>query len=152
MTIIKEDKVKEWFPDIEKSRYMLLVSKLNRNKITKSETNNFLGFEKKQFINNNIPSVIHVDNSARIQTVSEKSNTKLYSIIDEFEKLTGCPILINTSFNIRGEPIVFSPYDALKCFFNTNIDYLILEDFLISKDGQNNILVDKDFKSSFKLD
>ena len=150
--VIKEDKVKEWFYEIKKSRYMLLVSAINENKINNLKKNNNIGFDKINFINNSIPSVIHVDNSARIQTVTKSSNDKLYNILDEFEKITNCPILINTSFNIRGEPIVATPYDALKCFFNTNIDYLIIENYLISKKGQNNILVDKDFKSNFDLD
>ena len=112
---------------------MLLVSAINENKINNLKKNNNIGFDKINFINNSIPSVIHVDNSARIQTVTKSSNDKLYNILDEFEKITNCPILINTSFNIRGEPIVATPYDALKCFFNTNIDYLIIENYLISK-------------------
>ena len=150
--IIKEDKVEEWFSKVHKSRYMLLVGELNSNKYIKKEINNYKGFDKQKFVNNPIPSVIHVDNSARLQTVTKESNNKLYNILDEFEKITNCPILINTSFNIRGEPIVGSPYDALKCFFNTNIDHLVIENFLISKHDQNNILVDKDFVSKFDLD
>ncbi len=76
----------------------------------------------------------------------------MYNILNEFENLSNCPILINTSFNVRGEPIVNTPYDALKCFFNTHIDFLILENFLISKENQTKELIDEDFVNKFELD
>ncbi|MDC3131938.1 hypothetical protein OA492_03385, partial [Pelagibacteraceae bacterium] len=124
--IIKEDKVQEWFSDINVSQYMLFIATLNKKKKNNIVKDKLTGFEKLKVVNNIIPSVIHVDDTARIQTVTKSSNVSLYEILDKFEEKTNCPILINTSFNIRGEPIVFSIYDALKCFFNTNIDYLVI--------------------------
>ena len=97
--MIKEDKLKNGFMKLKKQIHAL-VSAINENKINNLKNNN-IGFDKINFINNSIPSVIHVDNSARIQTVTKSSNDKLYNILDEFEKITNCPILINTSFNKR---------------------------------------------------
>ena len=151
--IIKEDKVIEWFEGIEKSPYMLFVTKIKQSKKNINKMNKEVsGFEKLKYINNKIPAVIHVDDTARIQTVSKESNEKMYNILNEFENLSNCPILINTSFNVRGEPIVNTPYDALKCFFNTHIDFLILENFLISKENQTKELIDEDFVNKFELD
>ena len=97
-----------------------------------------------------IPAVTHVDYSSRIQTVEKKINLKFYKLIEAFYKITGCPILINTSFNVRGEPIVNSPLDAIKCFFNTNMDLLIIENFVIDKNNQNVIIL-KNMRLNSKL-
>ena len=151
--IIKLDKLNEWFDLNIPSPYMMLVSNLKKEKeLNANFKNKAKGFDKLNFINSPIPSVSHVDNSSRIQTVTLKTNSKLYLILDEFEKITKCPILINTSFNIRGEPIVASPYESLLCFMNTDIDFLIIEDYLLDKKEQKNILKNSTYKDSFELD
>jgi len=103
-------------------------------KLSKDESN-FVGFDKLKVKRSLIPAVTHVDYSARVQTVNSRSNPNLYSILKEFNKLTNCPVLINTSFNVRGEPIVNNIYDALSCFFNTEIDYLVIGNFLLNKEN-----------------
>ena len=93
----------------------------------------------------------YVDYSARIQTVHKETNLLFYSLLEEFEKITKCPILINTSFNVRGEPIVCSPADAFNCFMGTDLDTLICNNFILYKYEQNNNLI-KDYKNRYKLD
>ena len=117
--------------------YMMLVTPINKNKRlpTKSnQTENMLEIVKQA--RSEIPAVTHIDYSARVQTVDKKINNKFYEIIKEFENQTECPLVINTSFNVRGEPIVNSPADAYKCFMNTNMDTLVLENFIIDKNIQ----------------
>ena len=84
-------------------------------------------------IRSSLPAITHIDNSCRVQTVSKDRNFKFYSLLKEFHKITNCPVLINTSFNVRGEPIVCSPEDALRCFFYTQIDILVIGSFMINK-------------------
>ena len=126
--IILEEHVQDWFQFKGKSPYMLFTSYLNEDKKNKP-TKNYKGFDKLKFISSKVPAITHVDYSARLQTVTSDSNNNLYLILSSFYKRTGCPILINTSFNVRGEPIVCSPKDALACFFQTNIDYLVIGNF-----------------------
>ncbi len=148
--IVLEEFTEDWFNFSGKSPYMLFTAFLNENKKINS-INNYKGFDKLKFIPSKVPAVTHVDFSARIQTVSKDSNFNLYSILYNFYKITGCPILINTSFNVRGEPIVCSPKDALACFFQTDIDYLFIGDFLLSRKNQNIESIKKEFKK-FDLD
>jgi len=96
------------------------------------------GLDKLKVKKSDIPAVTHVDFSARVQTVSKETNPFYYGIIKEFDKLTNCPVIINTSFNIRGEPIVGSPQDAYRCFMCTNMDYLVIENYLFEKKKQPN--------------
>ena len=98
-----------------------------------------------------MPAITHVDFSARIQTVSEKSNYRFYNLLSEFKKITGCSVLVNTSFNIRGEPIVCSPEDALRCFMGTNLDLLVLNNFMLKKINQDKAIL-KNYQNSFQLD
>lgn len=100
---------------------------------------------------NKIPSCVHEDETSRVQTVNEEENRLIYRLIDEVEKLNGVPILINTSFNVRGEPIVESPFDALNCFFNTGIDILVMNGLIIEKEKN---LKQKDYfnKTAYELD
>ena len=98
-----------------------------------------------------VPAVTHVDYSARIQTVDKQTNQRYYKLISRFKELTGCPILINTSFNIRGEPIVCSIKDAFKCFMGTDLDILVCEDFILLKEKQDKKLK-KNYQSEFQLD
>ena len=131
---------------------MLFTSQVTQNKLVKTEINKAEKIsEKINKIRSKIPAVTHVDNSARVQTIEETNNKKFYDLILEFYKETKCPILINTSFNVRGEPIVLSPEDAYSCFIGTGIDILILEDFILYKSNQiqkNN----KEYLNKFELD
>ena len=139
---ILEEYVNEWFDtNLIKSPYMLFTSKLKSNKLNKVDLNYFQGFDKLNANISKVPAVTHVDNSARFQTVNKSENMQFYNIIYSFFKKTGVPILINTSFNVRGEPIVNTPFDALQCFINTNIDVLVLENYIIYKENQNKILL-----------
>ena len=133
---------------------MLLVGHINKNKIkNKSQNNNNVqGFDKLNYINSKIPAVTHVDNSARIQTVNKETNPDYYNLLNEFYNLTSCPVLINTSFNVRGEPIVESPEDAYRCFMRTEMDYLVIESFILNKEDQDKFIETKDWKTEFELD
>ena len=149
--MVLEEKSLEWFEKINKSPYMLLTTKVKDSRMKKlGELEE--GFDLLKSINSTIPSVTHVNGSARIQTVNELQNEYIYQILKNFDLKTGCPILINTSFNIRGEPIVCSPYDALSCFMNTNMDFLVIENFILSKKSQNKQLVREEFLEYLKND
>jgi len=132
---------------------MLLVTNVKDNikrEMTKEETKLF-GIEKLNIKRSNIPAVTHIDYSARIQTVHKDTNLKYYKLIKNFEKITDCPIIVNTSFNIRGEPIVCSIKDAYSCFMGTDLDMLVCGDFILYKEKQNKQLL-KDYKDKFNLD
>ena len=136
--IVLEDYVKNFF-DIETiSPYMLLVGQIKGREELKDNLDKFIGFEKLKNIKSLIPAVTHVNYSARIQTVSQSQNKKIYSLIQEFYKITNIPILVNTSFNIKDEPIVESPEDAFKCFMGSGLDYMVCGNFLLKKDEQYN--------------
>ena len=138
---VLEDYYGDWFELNNKSPFMLFTSKIKKNKLKKIKLENYKGFEKLDVEKSEIPAVTHVDFSARLQTVSKEDNYEFYDIIKKFYEKTNIPILINTSFNVRGEPIVNSPLDALQCFVNTNIDVLVLENYIIYKNEQNNALL-----------
>ncbi len=151
-SVLREN-VSEWFElDID-SPYMLLVADIKKEKKIKmtEKDENLFGIEKLNIKRSSIPAVTHVDYSARVQTVHENTNPKYYQLIKEFKKITNCPILINTSFNVRGEPIVCSVEDAFNCFIGTNLDILVIEDFILFKDEQDIIQV-KSYKDKFELD
>jgi carbamoyltransferase len=99
-----------------------------------------------------IPSVTHVDNSARLQTVTREQSPLYYGVIEEFERITGVPVVINTSFNVRGEPIVCTPHDAYLCFMRTNMDYLVVGHQLLAKPDQPPLREDVDWRTLFELD
>ena len=99
-----------------------------------------------------IPAVTHIDYSARVQTVTRDTNPNYYDLIQRFEGLTGCPVVVNTSFNVRGEPIVCTPADAYRCFMRTHIDYLVLWPFLLAKEAQPAWQESGDWRSEFQLD
>jgi len=135
---ILEDQLDKWFDLTVKSPYMLLVANLNQSKqilMTKKQQKLF-GIKKLNVLRSKIPAVTHVDYSARIQTVSYKTNPKYYNLIKEFYKLTGCPLIVNTSFNIRGEPIVNTPEDSFRCFMGTGIDLLVIGNCILRKEDQ----------------
>ncbi len=151
-SVLRED-VSDWFNLNSDSPYMLLVSEVKKNKQIKmkAEDEKLFGIEKLNIKRSSIPAITHVDYSARIQTVHKDTNSRYYDLISEFKKNTDCPILVNTSFNVRGEPIVCSIEDAFNCFMGTNLDILVIEDFILFKDQQDKSLV-KDYKNKFELD
>ena len=151
-SVLRED-VSDWFDLNSDSPYMLIVSEVKKNKQIKmkAEDEKLFGIEKLNIKRSSIPAITHVDYSARIQTVHKDTNSRYYDLISEFKKNTDCPILVNTSFNVRGEPIVCSIEDAFNCFMGTNLDILVIEDFILFKDQQDKSLV-KDYKNKFELD
>ena len=151
-SVLRED-VSDWFELDCDSPYMLLVADVKKEKQIKMSENdeNLFGIEKLNVKRSSIPSITHVDYSARIQTVHKETNLRYYELIKEFKKITNCPILVNTSFNVRGEPIVCSVEDAFNCFMGTNLDVLIIEDFILYKEDQDETLI-KDYKNKFELD
>ncbi len=150
---VLRDNVNEWFELDSDSPYMLLVSEVKKSKqIDMSEDDSKLfGIEKLNIKRSSIPAITHVDYSARIQTVHKDTNPKYYDLISEFKNITSCPVLVNTSFNVRGEPIVCSVKDAFNCFMGTNLDILVIEDMILFKEKQNIALL-KDYKNKFELD
>ena len=152
--VVLEDHKSEWFDIKTDSPYMLLVSEVKKQKLLLESKTRLFTFEDLNIKRSIIPSVTHVDCSSRIQTVTFDQNSLLYELINNFKSLTNCPILINTSFNVRGEPIVQTPDDAYKCFMRTKIHYLFLGKFLIDKNQEiykfNN--PEKDINKLFPLD
>ncbi len=145
------EELNNWFELKVSSPYMLLVDKVKESHLKKNTKDlNIFGIDKLNQVRSTIPSVTHVDNSARIQTVN-KTHKIFYDLLTAFYKLTKCPILINTSFNIRGEPIVCTLDDAYNCFMGTDMDYLVLGNFILSKKDQNTENI-KDYREKFKLD
>jgi carbamoyltransferase len=150
-SIISED-VNEYFKFNDDSPYMLIVSEIKDNlKVYNKNNKELFGIEKLNLKRSNIPAVTHVDYSARIQTVHKETNPIFYDLIKEFKNLTGCSVLINTSFNVRGEPIVCNPEDAFKCFMGTNLDMLICNNFILNKKEQDSNLKE-DYKNKYELD
>ena len=151
-SIIEED-LEAWFDIKSKSPYMLLVSNVHKDKIVEmtNDQKNLFGIDKLNIKRSTIPAVTHVDYSARIQTVNKKTNKIFYDLIKSFKNKTGCPVLVNTSFNVRGEPIVNTPTDAFNCFMGTNLDKLVIGNFYLDKDEQNPKLK-KDYSNQFELD
>ena len=147
---ILEEKVSEWFELKEKSPYMLLVAEVKKSKLfdKKIDNQSFKSLNEKRSL---IPAVTHIDQSARVQTVSKTDNPKFYRLIKEFYRLTKVPMLINTSFNIRGEPIVQNANDAFRCFMGTDLDLLVVDNFLLEKKNQKKHLI-KGYKHEFRLD
>ena len=151
-SVIRED-LSEWFELDKDSPYMLLVADVNksiRREMTNEEKKLF-GTEQLNIKRSNIPAVTHVDYSARIQTVHKETNPKYYKLLQCFKKIANCPVIVNTSFNVRGEPIVCSIEDAYKCFIGTGLDILVCENFILYKEHQN-IQSKGDHKNKFSLD
>jgi len=117
-----------------------------------AEQEALFGIEKLNVPRSTIPAVTHTDYSARVQTVHPETNPRYYALLKSFEKLTGCAVLVNTSFNVRGEPIVCTPEDAYRCFMRTEMDYLVLENYLLAKTEQSAWEKDDSWKTEFELD
>ncbi len=133
---VLQEKVTDWFDIQADSPYMLFVSHLNKNKCVNIENEDAKGLGKLKQKRSQVPAVTHVDYTARVQTVSNLSNKKFHQLLTQFNNLTQCPLLINTSFNVRGEPIVESPVDALRCFMSTDMDVLAIGPFVLLKKEQ----------------
>ena len=151
-SVLRED-LSNWFDINVDSPYMLLVANINpEKKIEMSdEQKKLFGIEKLNIKRSEIPAVTHVDYSARVQTVSKNTNNRYYDLILKFKEKTGCPVIVNTSFNVRGEPIVNTPIDAFNCFMGTELDYLVIGNCILDKKKQNP-MQKKDYKSKFELD
>lgn len=148
------ERVSEYFQLDRSSPYMLLVAQLQASKrvaMTDKEKQLF-GIDKLHIPRSDIPAITHVDYSARVQTVHRETNPRYHALIKAFEQLTGCALLVNTSFNVRGEPIVCTPQDAYRCFMSTEMDYLAMENFLLAKSDQPALEVDDTWRDEFELD
>lgn len=135
------------------SPYMLMVGTVKEDKLIRGGTNtkNLKGLDRLKTIRSEIPAVTHVDDTARIQTVHPETNELFYRMIQTFYKHTGCPVIINTSFNVRDEPIVESPEDAYRCFMRTEMDYLVMGSLLLDKKDQPAFMETKDWRQEFQL-
>ena len=151
-SVLKED-LSNWFDINVDSPYMLLVADINLDKQIhmSNEQKKLFGIDKLNIKRSEIPAVTHVDYTARIQTVDKKNNKPYHDLISKFKEKTGCPVLINTSFNVRGEPIVNSPKDAFNCFMGTELDYLVIGNCILDKTKQDPNLK-RDYKKAFELD
>ena len=151
---VKADKVSDWFEHDRQSPYMLMVANVreeHRIAMT-AEQQKLFGIEKLNVPRSTLPAITHVDYSARIQTVHRETNPRYYSLISSFDEKTGCPVIVNTSFNVRGEPIVCTPEDAYRCFMRTEMDYLVLEGYILAKKDQPEWERDDSWKDEFELD
>ena len=152
-SVLEED-ISSQFEMNFKSPYMLLVSSVKKDlciEMTEKEKRLF-GIEKLNIIRSSLPAITHVDYSARIQTVNKLTNPRYYKLISAFKDLTGCPTIVNTSFNVRGEPIVCNPKDAYLCFMRTEMDILVLENQILIKNEQPVFDKSENWKKEFELD
>ncbi len=151
---VKYEKVAQWFVHDRSSPYMLMVAPVVEEKrLTMTEQQQQLfGIEKLNVPRSQIPAVTHVDYSARIQTVHPETNPRFYKLLDAFEQESGCPVLVNTSFNVRGEPIVATPADAYRCFMRTEMDCLVLENIVLMKQDQPQWQETENWQEKFELD
>jgi len=151
---VKGECASAWFDIDRPSPYMLIVAPVNesRRRVVTEEQQGLTGLDKLKIPRSDIPAVTHVDYSARVQTVHADTNPRFHQLITHFEDKTGCPILVNTSFNVRGEPIVCTPEDAYRCFMRTDMDYLAMENILLCKSDQPAMEQDDTWKEEFELD
>jgi carbamoyltransferase len=148
------NRVSEYFEIDRESPYMLLVAPVVKDKriAMTAEEKGLFGIDKLNVVRSEVPAVTHIDYSARIQTVHRETNPLYYDMINAFYRKTGCPVIINTSYNVRGEPIVCRPEEAYRCFMRTNMDYLVMGSYLISKTEQKVLSEDSNWMKEFELD
>jgi carbamoyltransferase len=148
------EEVSNYFEIDRASPYMLLVAEVKKQlqKAMNEKERKLFGIDKLNVIRSSIPAVTHVDYSARLQTVHQETHPIYWKLISTFAELTGCPLLVNTSFNVRGEPIVCTPADAYRCFMRTEMDYLVIGNFILDKRNQPEWLERTDWKKEFELD
>lgn len=151
---VLEERVSEWFEIDRPSPYMLLTADVRKEHWLPAPAGSegLWGIDKLNVVRSTVPAITHVDYSARLQTVRKEDNPRYHALMEAFRQKTGCPVIINTSFNVRGEPIVCSPRDAYRCFMRTNMDYLVLNDFLLDKKEQPALEGDSDWRKEFQLD
>ena len=151
---VREENISEYFDIDRPSPYMLLVADVHKDKQLKmtKEQEGYFGLKKLNIARSEIPAVTHVDYSARIQSVSKQTNPRYHEMLTQFNDKYGCAVVVNTSFNVRGEPIVCTPKDAYLCFMRTEMDYLILNNYLLKKEDQKPLDNDSDWMSEFELD
>lgn len=151
-SVLRED-VSQWFDIEDDSPYMLLVADLveSKQRVMTPEEYALFGIDKLNIPRSDIPAVTHVDYSARLQTVHEETNPRYYGLIKRFKEITGCPVIVNTSFNVRGEPIICTPEDAFKCFMGTDLDILVVGNVIMDKTLQSQALL-SDYKEMYELD
>jgi len=151
---ILAERVSDYFDFQGNSPYMMLVApvKEERRYPPKPGQEKLFGIEKLNVPRSEIPAITHVDYSARLQTVHPETNERYHNLIKSFEMETGCPLLINTSFNVRGEPIVCTPEDAYRCFMRTEMDYLVLDNFVLAKNNQPQQNREKYGQETFEMD
>jgi carbamoyltransferase len=151
---VLREHVAEWFELDTDSPYMLLVAGVrdaHRLPVTEAHAALF-GIDRLNVPRSTIPAVTHVDYSARIQTVHAETNPRYHALLTKFNELTGCPVVVNTSFNVRGEPVVCSPLDSWRCFMRTEMDALVIGSFIVLKPLQTPLVEDEDWKTRFELD
>ena len=148
---VLRERAAEYFDLDRASPYMLLTADVAAAQ-QKPVAEDVQGLDKLGQVRSTIPAVTHVDGSARVQTVTKEVNPDYHALLSEFERQTGCAVLVNTSFNVRGEPIVCTPEDAYRCFMRTEMDYLVVENFLMAKPDQPVIEKDDSWKEEFALD
>jgi carbamoyltransferase len=150
---VLRDDVSDWFELDGDSPYMLLVADIvkRRRRKMRAEEQALFGIDKLNVPRSEIPAVTHIDYSARVQTVHVETNPRFHALLSTFKEKTGCPVLVNTSFNVRGEPIVRTPEDAFRCFMGTDLDALAVGILYLKKSAQNNALK-LDYKTAFELD
>jgi len=151
---VLSENISDYFDLDRQSPYMLLVADITKEHQVKmdAEQKNYFGLEKLNVVRSDIPAVSHVDYSARIQSVHRQTNSRYHQLLSEFHKQNDCPVIVNTSFNVRGEPIVCSPEDAYLCFMRTEMDYLVLGNYLLDKRTQKPLKEDTDWRKEIVLD
>lgn len=148
---VLEEEAPNWFEINQPSPYMLLVADIQKRHRIESVNGSLQGIEKLKEVRSKVPAITHVDYSARLQTIDPKRNPVYYDLVKRFHEKTGCPIIINTSFNVRGEPIVCTPEDAFHCFLRTEMDYLVVGNFILDKKKQK-VVPSKKEETYFELD
>jgi carbamoyltransferase len=151
---VLQENAREWFELKDDSPYMLIVADvqpIHRRDVSESERA-LSGIDKLNVVRSSIPAVTHVDCSARIQTVSSDTNPLFHALISEFHNITGCPVLVNTSFNVRGEPIVCGPEEAFRCFMGNDIERLVVGNLYLRKEEQDAALIDHSYRDIFDDD
>jgi carbamoyltransferase len=151
---VRAENISDYFEIDRESPYMLLVANVQKSKQVEisAEQNSYFGLEKLNLVRSVVPAITHVDFSARIQSVNYRTNPRYHQMITKFNDKYGCPVIVNTSFNVRGEPIVCTPKDAYLCFMRTEMDFLIIGNFLLDKKEQRPLAVDSDWRNEFELD
>ena len=151
---VRAENISDYFEIDRESPYMLLVANIQKDKqvVMSEQQNSYFGLEKLSVVRSEIPAITHVDYSARIQSVNKKTNPLYHEVLTKFNDKYGCPVIVNTSFNVRGEPIVCTPEDAYLCFMRTEMDYLIIGNYLLDKKDQEIIVGDSDWRNKFELD